>query len=80
MLFPSSFRGELAQYMERRQQQQATYLSESNRHRPYSPHRLYQMVTHYAHAAGIAKRVYPHLFRHQLMTDLTKQGIIRSKL
>ena len=31
-------------------------------------------------AAGIAKRVYPHLFRHQLITYLTKQGIISPKL
>ena len=30
--------------------------------------------------AGITKRVYPHLFRHQLMTYLTKQGIISPKL
>jgi|SRR5215471_2645586 len=80
VLFPSSFRGELAQYMEHRQQQRATYLFESNRHRPYSTRRLHQIVTHYARVAGIAKRVYPHLFRHQLMTYLTKQGIISPKL
>jgi integrase/recombinase XerD len=46
----------------------------------YSTRRLHQMVTHYARAAGIEKRVYPHLFRHQLMTYLTKQGIISPKL
>jgi integrase/recombinase XerD len=38
------------------------------------------MVTHYARVAGIEKRVYPHLFRHQLMTYLTKQGVISPKL
>jgi integrase/recombinase XerD len=31
-------------------------------------------------AAGITKRVYPHLFRHQLLTYLTKHGIISPKL
>ena len=63
-----------------RQQQRATYLFESNRHRPYSTRRLHQIVTHYARVAGIEKRVYPHLFRHQLMTYLTKRGIISPKL
>jgi integrase/recombinase XerD len=41
---------------------------------------LRQIVKQYARQAGIAKRVYPHLFRHQLMTYLTKQGIISPKL
>ena len=31
-------------------------------------------------AAGITKRVYPHLFRHQLITYLTRRGIISPKL
>jgi integrase/recombinase XerD len=80
VLFPTSFRGELAQYMERQQAQDATYLFESNRHRPYSTRRIRQLVKQYATAAGIAKRVYPHLFRHQFLTYLTKQGIISPKL
>jgi integrase len=36
--------------------------------------------THQPWAPGLEKRVYPHLFRHQLITYLTKQGIISSKL
>lgn len=80
VLFPSSFRGEFAQYLERQQQRGATYLFESNRYQPYSTRRLRQVVKQYASAAGIAKRVYPHLFRHQLITYLTKQGIISPKL
>jgi integrase/recombinase XerD len=80
VLFPTSFRGELAQYMERQQARDATYLFESNRHRPYSTRRIRQLVKQYATAAGIAKRVYPHLFRHQFLTYLTKQGIISPKL
>jgi site-specific recombinase XerD len=80
VLFPSSFRGELAQYMERQQSQSAVYLFESNRHLPYSTRRVRQIVKQYATAAGIEKRVYPHLFRHQLITHLTKQGLISPKL
>jgi hypothetical protein len=33
-----------------------------------------------AAAAGMAKRVYPHRFRHQLLTSLTTYGIIRPTL
>jgi integrase/recombinase XerD len=60
--------------------QGATYLFESNRRRPYSTRRLRHIVKHYAQAASIEKRVYLHLFRHQLITYLTKQGRIRPKL
>ena len=80
VLFPTSFRGELAQYIERQRLGGVTYLFESNRYRPYSTRRIRQIVTHYARAAGIEKRVYPHLFRHQLITYLTRQGIISPKL
>jgi len=80
VLFPTSFRGELAQYIERQQARGAMYLFESNRHQPSSTRRLRQLVKQYAVAAGITKRVYPHLFRHQLITYLTKQGIISPKL
>jgi len=80
VLFPTSFRGELAQYLERQRAQGTTYLFESNRCRPYSTRRLRQLVKQYALAAGIEKRVYPHLFRHQLITYLTKHGIISPKL
>ncbi len=80
VLFPSSFRGELAQYLARQAQHGATYLFESNRCQPYSTRRLRQIVKQYAQTAGITKRVYPHLFRHQLITYLTKHGIISPKL
>jgi integrase/recombinase XerD len=80
VLFPTSFRGELAQYVERQRDQDATWLFESVRCQPYSTRRLRQIVKQYAVAAGITKRVYPHRFRHQLITYLTKQGIISPKL
>lgn len=80
VLFPTSFRGELAQYVDRQWTHGVTYLFESNRCQPYSTRRIRQIVKQYATAAGIAKRVYPHLFRHQFITYLTRQGIISPKL
>ena len=52
------------------------FLFESNRLRPYSTRRIRQIVRQYAATAGIQKRVYPHLFRHQIITFLTRKGII----
>jgi integrase/recombinase XerD len=80
VLIPASFRGELMQYIENQKEKMATYLFESNRLKPYSTRRIRQIVKHYAEDAGITKRVYPHLFRHQIITYLTKQGIISPKL
>jgi integrase/recombinase XerD len=76
VLFPMSFRGELAQYIASQKQMKATYLFESNRMKPYSTRRIRQIIKEYALEAGIEKRVYPHLFRHQIITFLTKRGII----
>jgi len=56
------------------------FLFESNRLRPYSTRRVRQIIHQYAAAAGIEKRVYPHLFRHQIITFLTRKGIISPKL
>ena len=39
-----------------------------------------QIMHAYALAAHINKRVYPHLFRHQLMTVLTRKGLMSPKL
>ena len=80
VLIPASFRGELMQYIENQKEKMATYLFESNRLKPYSTRRIRQIVKHYAESAGIIKRVYPHLFRHQIITYLTKQGTISPKL
>lgn len=77
---PRSFRGEFAQYLEGQQKKKAVYLFESNRLSRYSTRRIRQIVRQYAQEAKIQKRVYPHLFRHQLITFLAKQGIISSKL
>jgi integrase/recombinase XerD len=80
VLFPASFRGELAQYLRGLQNRGAMYLFESNRLKPYSTRRIRQIIHEYAISAGIEKRVYPHLFRHQIITFLTRKGIISPKL
>jgi integrase/recombinase XerD len=80
ILFPASFRGELAQYINRCKERRATYLFESNRLKPFSSRRIRQIIHQYGSEAGIEKRVYPHLFRHQIITYLTRKGIISPKL
>ena len=80
VLFPAGFRGELAQYLRGPREQGAVYLCESNRLRPFSTRRIRQIVRQYALSAGIRKRVYPHLFRHQIITFLARKGIISPKL
>jgi len=80
VLFPTSFRGEFLQYLQGAPARRALYLFESNRLQPYSTRRIRQIVHAYALAAGIPKRVYPHLFRHQIITFLTKKGLISPKL
>jgi integrase/recombinase XerD len=55
-------------------ERRATYLFESNRLKSFSTRRIRQIIHQYAVEAGIEKRVYPHLFRHQIITYLTPQG------
>jgi Phage integrase family len=79
VLFPSSFRGELGQYIHGQRERRAVFLFESNRLWPYSTRRI-RIIHKYAAAAGIQKRVYPHLFRHRIITFLTRKEIISPKL
>lgn len=80
VLFPLSFRGELAQYLEKQKLSGAKFLFETNRLGAFSTRRIRQIIKEYADNAGIEKRVYPHLFRHQIITYLTRKGIISPKL
>lgn len=80
VLFPKSFRGELAQYIEKQKHRGATFLFESNRLSFFSTRRIRQIIKEYADQAEIEKRIYPHLFRHQIITYLTRKGIISPKL
>ncbi len=50
------------------------FLFESNRHTRYSPRTIQSIVKQAALAAGITKRVYPHLLRHSIATLLLQSG------
>jgi len=50
-------------------------LFESRRFGAFSPRRVQQIVHQYRQRAGIAQPVHPHLFRHQMLTYLTSQGL-----
>ena len=77
---PETFRGELTQYISNQKEKNAVYLFETSRLDKYSIRWIREIVRKYAVKAGIKKRIYPHLFRHQLLTYLTKKGIIDTKL
>jgi integrase/recombinase XerD len=51
------------------------YLFETNRHTPYSPCRIQQIIKETAADAHITKRVYPHLLRHSVATTLLEKGM-----
>jgi len=77
---PPNFRGEMAQYIATQKEKGAYYLFESNRLDQFTTRWIREIVKKYARKAGINKRIYPHLFRHQLLTYLTKQGIVDAKI
>lgn len=56
----------------------AGFLFESNRHTRYSTRTVQSIVTGCARAAGIEKRVYPHLLRHSIATILLDSGLVPS--
>jgi len=67
---------ELAQELRTHLGTRATgHLFETNRHLPYSPRRIQQIVKATAAKAKIKKRVYPHLLRHSVATTLLERGM-----
>lgn len=78
--WPHSFRAELTLYLDRQRRANARFLFESRRRDQYTTRRIRQILKHYADLAGVTKRLYPHLFRHQLLTHLTRQGVVDAHL
>ena len=58
----------------------ARFLFETNRLDRYTTRWIRATVKRYAAEAGIEKRIYPHLFRHQLLTHLARKGIADAKI
>ena len=73
ILFPRSFRLVLRSHLKANPKNR--YLFESRRCTPFTPRRVQQIVQGYRDQAGIAQHVHPHLFRHQMLTYLTAQGL-----
>ena len=78
ILFPESFGLTLKAYLAGHQENR--YLFESQRCTPYTTRRIEQVVVHYRELSGITERVHPHLFRHQMLTWLTAQGLPDSQI
>ena len=73
ILFPKGFRLVLRSHL--RAHPKNRYLFESQRCTPFTPRRVQQIVQAYRDRAGITQHVHPHLFRHQMLTFLTAQGL-----
>src|SRR5262249_52029670 len=73
LLFPKGFRLVLRTHLKANPKNH--YLFESRRCTPFTPRRVQQIVQGYRDRAGIAQHVHPHLFRHQMLTFLTAQGL-----
>jgi integrase/recombinase XerD len=52
------------------------YLFESNRHTHYAVRTVQTVVQRCAHAAGLTRRVHPHLLRHSVATILLDSGLV----
>lgn len=77
---PTTFLGELTQYVAQQRKRKTRYLFESRLHDKLTTRWISEIVKRYARKAGIEKHIYPHLFRHQLLTHLAKKGLIDAKI
>jgi site-specific recombinase XerD len=73
ILFPAGFRLVLKSHL--RASPRNHYLFETRRCGPFTPRRVQQIVQEYRKRARITQPVHPHLFRHQMLTYLTAQGL-----
>ena len=78
ILFPEAFGLTLKAYLAAHAENR--FLFESQRRTPYTTRRIEQIVAGYRELAGISERVHPHLFRHQMLTWLTAQGLPDSQI
>jgi integrase/recombinase XerD len=76
VLFPSSFRLALESHIQTNAQRK--YLFQSRLYKQYTTRRIQQLVENYGAQAGI--EVHCHLFRHQMLTYLTRKGLSDSQI
>lgn len=73
ILFPASFRLVLQSHLKANPKNK--YLFETTRYTSFTTRRVQQIVKEYREKAEIVGKVNPHLFRHQMITFLTKEGL-----
>jgi integrase/recombinase XerD len=78
ILFPESFRLVLKSHLKANPKNR--YLFETKRFGPFTTRWVQQIVQHYRDVANLNQKVHPHLFRHQMLTYLTSQGLTDSQL
>ncbi len=78
ILFPVSFRLILQSHLKANPKNK--YLFETTRNTGFTTRRVQQIVKEYREKAGITAKVHPHLFRHQMITFLTKEGLTDAQI
>jgi integrase/recombinase XerD len=78
ILFPAGFRLVLKSHLKTHPENQ--YLFETTRCGPFTTRRVQQIVQSYRVRSGLTQSVHPHLFRHQMLTYLTAQGLSDAQL
>lgn len=78
VLFPESFKLVLQSHLAHAALASQRYLFESNRKSRYSRQQIGRIIKRYALEAKIEAN--PHLFRHQMLTYLTKAGLTDAQL
>jgi len=78
ILFPNNFRLVLQSHLKANPKN--NFLFETTRYTSFTPRRIQQIVKEYREIAEISQKVHPHLFRHQMITYLTSQGLSDSQI
>ena len=78
ILFPKGFRLVLRSHLKANLKNR--YLFETRQHGAFTVRRVQQVVRDYRERAAITQPVHPHLFRHQMLTYLTSQGLSDSQI
>ena len=78
ILFPNNFRLVLQSHLKANPKNK--FLFETTRYTSFTPRRVQQIVKEYRKIAEISQKVHPHLFRHQMITYLTSQGLSDSQI